>query len=740
MPTAPPSPRHVDDAGDQGPADLALHRVVEGSPSHKQTMPGRHHHSPLGAHHLDHTGWRDVTISEAVVIAHAPKVTFQNPFAQSHRPQQSADTGHTEANGPDAPADTAQDVLPDTPLLPPPNHSLDGTHTLAGDTAQSRTAVFQGSRRSTIFYRAHGSRKPSVDITHADEQTPIHLRHLFRRPVIRQFISAGKLYREKFERESFRFELFFDLAFVGITHQLADGLAESEGARGLNIAKFALTLYPCYSIWLDVRTYVNQSGLDDVVMRCVLLLYMLLSIGYISNATACRIVPESAGQPLEHNSIRRSHAHSHPEEVPRLATRIGATNYWFVEGYFTAITAAIGFYLAAKSVRLLTLFIYGTALPNFRRALWLQCIPVVILAVVYLMIPALQLKDPSRLVAMLTAGAVIDALSKYAVSYLCQWWHRRTKRSNGTHATDHSYLPVQSVEHLAERWILFILLVIGESVLNSTYSAGSQDTGLSQEFGRSALSVVVAFCLIWVYFDIDASRVFLHALRRSPATSITFNLLHYPLVGALIMTSSAVVKLVHENHSSQADRWFYGGSLAAVMGLMAVLGLLHKNLDRAGTALWDRHARIILRLLVAAMFAIIPIPHGLSNLEFIAVYAVLSAVLVASETLGKLGVVGRRFDAVKADKLYAGLEAERAMAREQSKVALEDFEMGETLRRRAGQAERIERPTRRSSWHEHDDLFNDEQGNEDVGIEGEIGNMEVKERLVSDQRWALLAL
>lgn len=100
-----------------------------------------------------------------------------------------------------------------------------------------------------------------------DEQDPIQLKHLFKRPVVRQWLYNGNYYREKDERQSSRFELFSDLLFVGVVHQLADGLAEEGAATALNVAKFVLVFYPAFSIWSDMRRQLNMSGTDDCFQR-----------------------------------------------------------------------------------------------------------------------------------------------------------------------------------------------------------------------------------------------------------------------------------------------------------------------------------------------------------------------------------------------------------------------------------------------------------------------------------------
>jgi hypothetical protein len=107
------------------------------------------------------------------------------------------------------------------------------------------------------------------------------------RPVLRQWLSKGKVYREASERQSSRFELFFDLLFVGIVHQIAEAAAEEP--TGIGFAKYVLTFCPAYSIWADVRDTANHfADSDAVTQRAYILWIMVLLVGYSNNANTIR--------------------------------------------------------------------------------------------------------------------------------------------------------------------------------------------------------------------------------------------------------------------------------------------------------------------------------------------------------------------------------------------------------------------------------------------------------------------
>jgi hypothetical protein len=134
------------------------------------------------------------------------------------------------------------------------------------------------------------------------------------RPVLRQWLSHGKVYREASERQSSRFELFFDLLFVGIVHKIAEAAAEEP--TGIGFAKYVLTFCPAFSIWgkctpelhvivsnfffkiiADVRDIANQFANDDVTQRAYILWIMVLLVGYSNNGSTIQWgVSENGGE------------------------------------------------------------------------------------------------------------------------------------------------------------------------------------------------------------------------------------------------------------------------------------------------------------------------------------------------------------------------------------------------------------------------------------------------------------
>src|SRR5258708_3799524 len=96
---------------------------------------------------------------------------------------------------------------------------------------------------------------------------------LIKASIVRQFLHDGHLYKEEEEQSISHFELFADLVFVALVHVsgirsycfevyfdlLAQVLGEvaAEEATMWNALKFILMLWPPWSIWTDMRSYLN---------------------------------------------------------------------------------------------------------------------------------------------------------------------------------------------------------------------------------------------------------------------------------------------------------------------------------------------------------------------------------------------------------------------------------------------------------------------------------------------------
>ncbi len=107
------------------------------------------------------------------------------------------------------------------------------------------------------FADAHGGTGKRY-IAEMGSHVPITMAHLFKRPLIRQWIHNGKIFREVSERIPSRFELFFDLVFVG-ERRVRTRLASAIVQRRTDSLRFRILQVSCTSLPIAHRRRLPVS-------------------------------------------------------------------------------------------------------------------------------------------------------------------------------------------------------------------------------------------------------------------------------------------------------------------------------------------------------------------------------------------------------------------------------------------------------------------------------------------------
>ncbi|KAH7320370.1 hypothetical protein B0J17DRAFT_298607 [Rhizoctonia solani] len=496
----------------------------------------------------------------------------------------------------------------------------------------------------------HGRSFEDHDSEHSHNYS---LKSLIRPPVVRQWIHLGKIHREHTERVPSRLELFFDLVFVAIAHQLSEAVAENASAAGL--AKFILIFYPTWSLWSEFRNFVNASGTDDVLQRLAVLWLMALLVGYTANASAIQLGT--------HESTEASTGGVHVVLGNVLAGAAGehSTGEAVASHYARdpALVTATAFFLVAKFSRVALLIWYAVALPLFRSSFLLQIAFQMFNFFIYL--PLLVVRSPSAIITLATLGMATDYLLRYLAGVPLILNNKMTKRvlkritpedlearsrnvdpTVSVCAYEKSrekmapYIPATNIEHFIERTAAFVVIVLGEVVLSVVYHATRADVGFKNIYGSAVSGLIIAFNFCWLYFDAECSHTFVHAMRRHWFTSITFTNLHFPLCASLILVSAATSRMTqHTEEVTSAIRWYFGGGLGVALISMALIGATHRGLDPTGTSRLGRFTQLGFRVAVGAILICLPL-SDLSPLHLLGTSAGLTSFLVVEETYGKL--------------------------------------------------------------------------------------------------------
>ncbi|WFD34812.1 hypothetical protein MCUN1_001656 [Malassezia cuniculi] len=586
-----------------------------------------------------------------------------------------------------------------------------------------------------IFSYVHSKKRAEKGQGYVDDhglEVPLKMRHLFKRPIVRQWIHDEHLYREKDDHLPTRMELFFDLMFAGIAHILAESALDD--APGYSVLKFVLSYYHSFSVWNEVRMFLNTSGTDDVTERFVVLAMMLLLTGYSANAASIHIWITESSPDLELEIAKQKEDGRYIND-----------GYYFAEGYLSSLAAAIGFYLVARLARIFQFFFYAWWLPCFRVSMLTHACVRIFVSALY--IPLTVVANPATVTGLLFAGMALDIATPYIVMFLLRYIEKLWARKG-----EKLYVPATAQGHVMERLLGFSVVLTGELIICASFIADEGAQGLSNKYARSALSVVTTFMIAWLYFDMDSSRTFQHALRRHALTGMLFSTLHFPLTGGIIFASAAIKDLVYtESELSSLLQWSVCGSIGVILFCITLAGMLHRGLDKENTGILPRYARIIWRFCATAIIICLPLMGIWVPRNLIGIVASILTFTVLLETFSKLGTVGRRFSEENAELVYRSKITPQVRQDEKRLEAAMDarkklYEIGalhsehdaDDCARSGNKTWRVRSRPRLAAgldWHPYEGLSHDEQGEEDVGVENELGHIEAKE-LSQGQRWA----
>lgn len=230
-------------------------------------------------------------------------------------------------------------------------------------------------------------------------------------------------------------------------HELGERVAEDF--RASTLALFLVIYAPVYSVWNDVRTFINVCGCDDIVQRLLILLYMGLLLGYAANAASLRL-PSQVDVNAE------------PPEAESRAIQLNSVNsFASVEAVETAsfatVQATISFLLVAKLVRLVQQLLYAAWLPRFKLSFLLSAAQKLLSIALYL--PLVWVRNEVVFWVLMAIGAVHEL--GLSLARMCVW--RYAERSpKWVEREEAAYRPALNLDHHIERDALFLVLVLGE--------------------------------------------------------------------------------------------------------------------------------------------------------------------------------------------------------------------------------------------------------------------------------------
>ena len=123
--------------------------------------------------------------------------------------------------------------------------------------------------------------------------------------------------------------------------------------------------------------------------------------------------------------------------------------------------------------------------------------------------------------------------------------------------------------HIPERFALFTIIVLGESVVAVALGVADSHWKFSSALG-AVLGFLTVACLWWTYFDVGAGL----ALKAGPWTAVRFIYVHVPMWASLTAVAAGVNLLIEEASSASLDagvRWALCGGAAVYLCCVSLI-------------------------------------------------------------------------------------------------------------------------------------------------------------------------
>ncbi|KAI9647287.1 hypothetical protein NHQ30_003670 [Ciborinia camelliae] len=409
---------------------------------------------------------------------------------------------------------------------------------------------------------------------------------LYKKPTVRQYFHRGLLWRASGTTEVASFELFVDLLYVGILAINGDRAAEDP--TGHELRRFAISFIMSWKIWSDLALIISWFETDDIAQRVSILFIMACLLGLTTN---------------------------------------------MLDSFKDTYTMLVAFYLTARLFMGSYYLFLAWCIPMIRGILIAQAIIIAIPSILW--IGSIYVDLPQRF-AIIAIAIFVDLAGVVGIVFLVRGTKHISVRLAEWTERVFEFYPATNIEHKTERTNAFVTLVFGYSVVAIIYQSAAS-FGLDAFFGKAVLGLIQAFAFNWIYFDLDGTDLFAHAIRRDVRASIIWNFAHLPFIMSYVLGSAALSKLVvatdcgdasleslteayqakSETEISDGLRWFYCSGFGIALFCMGIISACHiHKKDSHGIRLAKRW-RMLNRLFVCIILICLPLARSLNSLQVI---------------------------------------------------------------------------------------------------------------------------
>ncbi len=199
------------------------------------------------------------------------------------------------------------------------------------------------------------------------------------------------------------------------------------------------------------------------------------------------------------------------------------------------------------------------------------------------------------------------------------------------------YSTAVDIAHEIDRFAAFFIVILGE-YLYSIIVGNPAAVGLNSGLLKAVWTLIVAFCLNWLYSIGDGSIDAVHPIRRSTVSAFAFFSLHVPLAASLLVGGHVCAASAGVEELGTGERWLMGGGLGVGMFCLWMLGMLFKSNDEECNLIMPKVVRLGARMLAAIVLVLLPISstEQLGPVELLSTVMTLFAFVVIWETVGGL--------------------------------------------------------------------------------------------------------
>lgn len=240
-----------------------------------------------------------------------------------------------------------------------------------------------------------------------------------------------------------------------------------------------------------------------------------------------------------------------------------------------AMRAAVGSYMVARVTSNLAHLVFSFASYHHRRQ---QRLWVVLSSICLCIYIPLYFEDVS-IRGKIAAAAVAVSLEEFIWVFCYSPVAKKLLRVKYSTAVD--------IAHEIDRFAAFYIIVLGE-FLYLIVKGSNAAVGFNEGLLRAIWTLIIAFCLNWLYTHADGSMESTHPLRHNIYTGFSFALIHLPLIAALLAGGHVAAASVAEEDFEDAQRWLLCEGLGVGMMCLYFFALIHACQDEPGTLLMTK--------------------------------------------------------------------------------------------------------------------------------------------------------